>query len=240
MPVQCSGLPAFSAWSGYRWNQRCPPDSRGRASHARLRACRRPFGNGTRYCCRGYRPKVCVEFELAGLAIGPVSADVEAAIPAEEPAGHCSIGKCSSVETAQHRLLGGGLHRQRVLGLLPTGEFVGVAARTGLGACERRCRQWRYGRRTATEEPPAGQCQEEQRNGPGDNDGPVHDRKSSVLFRHGGRVMAGDEPLRPIPAIGIGVPGVDHGSGSGKGEGVEPGIHRRIAADLQEAQVDLA
>jgi hypothetical protein len=70
-PVQCSGSPARSDSCAIRWNQRWPPWSRGRLSHAQGSGWRRPSGNRTRYCCSGSAPKVSLTGKSATVPPGP-------------------------------------------------------------------------------------------------------------------------------------------------------------------------
>src|SRR5437867_3866209 len=61
-----------------------------------------------------------------------------------------------------------------------------------------------------------------------------------LLLRHCRGMMARDEPLRTVPAIGVGVAPADLCPCLGKREGVKPGIDRRVATKLNGAQVDRA
>lgn len=53
-------------------------------------------------------------------------------------------------------------------------------------------------------------------------------------------MVARNQPLRPIPAVGVGVASADDGPCFGEGEGVEACIKRGVAAEFNESQVDLA
>jgi len=79
--------------------------------------------------------------EVGELAVGPVGADHELAVAAEELAGDAVLAEPCAGEIAEHGRLGGELHRERVLRGLPASEFLGVAVGTGCGthvlqACE--------------------------------------------------------------------------------------------------------
>ena len=65
-------------------------------------------------------------------------------------------------------------------------------------------------------------------------------RSSAWLFGHGRRVVAGDFPLAAIPAVGVGVAGVNFLAGFAICEGVQARVNRFVAVDLDVALIDLA
>ena len=52
--------------------------------------------------------------------------------------------------------------------------------------------------------------------------------------------MAGNEPLRTIPAIGIGIAATDHCACLGERKCVEASINGGVTTDLYEAQINLS
>src|SRR4030095_12766495 len=60
-----------------------------------------------------------------------------------------------------------------------------------------------------------------------------------LLWHHGG-VMAGNEPLRTIPAIRITIAATDYCACLGERKCIEASINGGIAADLYEAQINLS
>jgi hypothetical protein len=61
-----------------------------------------------------------------------------------------------------------------------------------------------------------------------------------LLLWHHRRVMAGNEPLRTIPAIGIAIAATDYCACLGERKCVETSINGGVAADLYEAQINLS
>jgi hypothetical protein len=51
-------------------------------------------------------------------------------------------------------------------------------------------------------------------------------------------MVARDEPLAAIPPVRERIAGMDHLSRRAEGECVEPGVERRVARDVDEAQID--